>query len=47
LRRWMLATHDAHGLYAKFGFKPIRNPERWMERHDSEIYTRNPGPTVP
>jgi GNAT superfamily N-acetyltransferase len=47
LRRWMLATQDAHGLYAKFGFKPIRNSERWMERHDSEIYTRNPGPTVP
>jgi GNAT superfamily N-acetyltransferase len=47
LRRWMLATQDAHGLYAKFGFKPIRNSERWMERYDSEIYTRNPGPTVP
>jgi len=47
LRRWMLATQDAHGLYAKFGFKPIRNSESWMERYDSEIYTRNPGPTVP
>jgi GNAT superfamily N-acetyltransferase len=47
LRRWMLATQDAHGLYAKFGFKPIRNSERWMERYDSEIYTRNPGPAVP
>jgi GNAT superfamily N-acetyltransferase len=40
LRRWMLATQDAHGLYAKFGFTAIRNPERWMERHDPEIYTR-------
>jgi GNAT superfamily N-acetyltransferase len=40
LRRWMLATQDAHGLYAKFGFTAIRNPERWMERHESEIYTR-------
>lgn len=47
LRRWMLATQDAHGLYARFGFAPVKNPERWMERHDSEIYTRNPGPTVP
>ena len=46
LRRWILATHDAHGLYAKFGFTAIRSPERWMERHDSEIYTRNPGQTV-
>lgn len=47
LRRWMLATQDVHGLYARFGFTPVKNPERWMERHDSEIYTRNPGPTVP
>jgi GNAT superfamily N-acetyltransferase len=46
LRRWMLATQDAHGLYAKFGFTSIRSPERWMERHDSEIYTRKPGPGV-
>jgi GNAT superfamily N-acetyltransferase len=46
LRRWMLATQDAHGLYAKFGFTAIRSPERWLERHDSEIYTRNPGQTV-
>ena len=33
LRRWMLATVDAHGLYAKVGFKPLAAPERWMERH--------------
>jgi hypothetical protein len=30
LRRWMLATHDAHSLYAQFGFEPLPNPERWM-----------------
>jgi GNAT superfamily N-acetyltransferase len=42
LRRWMLATKDAHGLYAKFGFTVIGNPQTWMERHDSEIYTRKP-----
>jgi N-acetylglutamate synthase-like GNAT family acetyltransferase len=29
-RRWMLATRDAHGLYAQFGFTPIDNPERFM-----------------
>ena len=29
-RRWMLATRDAHSLYARFGFKPIENPERFM-----------------
>lgn len=31
LRRWSLATADAHGLYAQFGFSPISCPERWME----------------
>jgi GNAT superfamily N-acetyltransferase len=47
LRRWMLATRDAHGLYAKFGFTAMGRPETWMERHDSGIYTRKPGPAVP
>ena len=27
---WLLITKDAHGVYAKCGFKPIRNPEMWM-----------------
>jgi GNAT superfamily N-acetyltransferase len=31
LRRWSLATADAHSLYAQFDFKPINRPERWME----------------
>jgi N-acetylglutamate synthase-like GNAT family acetyltransferase len=31
LRRWSLATADAHGLYAQFGFTPITKAERWME----------------
>ncbi len=30
LRRWLLATQDAHGLYAQFGFTPLSNPEAWM-----------------
>jgi GNAT superfamily N-acetyltransferase len=34
-RRWVLATKDAHELYRKFGFKGLKLPERWMERHDS------------
>ena len=41
LRRWTLATRDAHGLYAKFGFTPLRAPDRWMERHDPEVYARS------
>jgi len=32
LRRWVLATKDAHGLYAQYGFTPLKFPERWMER---------------
>jgi N-acetylglutamate synthase-like GNAT family acetyltransferase len=40
LRRWMLATADAHGLYAQFGFTPLKAPARWMEKHDPDVYTR-------
>ena len=31
LRRILLATRDAHGLYEQFGFKPLDAPEKWME----------------
>ena len=31
LRRFMLATRDAHGLYAQYGFNPLQAPDRWME----------------
>ena len=31
LRRWSLATADAHGLYAQFGFLPLTKADRWME----------------
>lgn len=30
LRRWLLATADAHRLYSQFGFLPLTSPERWM-----------------
>ena len=38
LRRWILTTRDAHGLYSQFGFKPLKSPERYMERHNAAIY---------
>ena len=38
LRRWMLTTRDAHGLYAQVGFTPVKFPERYMERHDPHVY---------
>ena len=40
LRRWMLATRDAHKLYAQYGFTPVQKPDRWMERHDPDVYAR-------
>lgn len=40
LRRWTLLTRDAHGLYAQFGFTPLKAPDRYMELHDPEVYQR-------
>lgn len=41
LRRMTLATLDAHGLYAQFGFKALKNPETFMECYCSDIYSRS------
>ncbi|OCA64688.1 GNAT family acetyltransferase [Aeromonas piscicola] len=41
LRRLSLATSDAHGLYADFGFAPPRKPASLMEKYDPEIYQRS------
>ncbi|MEP6847448.1 MAG: GNAT family N-acetyltransferase [Acidobacteriota bacterium] len=38
LRRWILATRDAHGLYSQYEFAPLRRPERWMERTAPDAY---------
>jgi GNAT superfamily N-acetyltransferase len=38
LRRFLLATRDAHALYAEFGFKPLAAPDRMMEIHDPHVY---------
>lgn len=40
LRRWILLTRDAHGLYAQFGFTPVKKPERYMELHNPDIYEK-------
>lgn len=37
LRRWLLGTKDAHGVYAPLGFAPLDAPERLMQ-------IRNPAP---
>ncbi|WP_306319186.1 MULTISPECIES: GNAT family N-acetyltransferase [unclassified Streptomyces] len=30
IRRVLLATQDAHGVYEEVGFKPLEKPEQWM-----------------
>ena len=43
LRRWSLVTRDAHGLYEEFGFTPLADPEKYMERHNPDVYQRPGG----
>jgi N-acetylglutamate synthase-like GNAT family acetyltransferase len=45
LRRWMLATRDAHSLYARFGFEPLAVPGRFMELHAPDVYA-TPGARI-
>lgn len=42
LRRWILVTGDAHGLYERFGFTVVAHPESFMGRHNPHVY-RNDG----
>lgn len=44
LRRLMLATRDAHGLYERLGFRALAEPARFMERHRPDVYRTGPGP---
>ncbi len=39
LRRWLLGTDHAHGLYRKFGFSDLDHPENFLTRHRSQMYT--------
>lgn len=45
LRRWVLFTRDAHGLYAQFGWTPV--PEemipRMMQLHNPDVYGKRNG----
>jgi len=40
LTLFLLRTSDAHGLYAQFGFVPVAQPERHMEKRDPDVYKR-------
>jgi GNAT superfamily N-acetyltransferase len=41
LRRIVLTTRDAHGLYSQYGFVPLPIPERYMVIQDSDIYKKS------
>ncbi|CAM4412567.1 GNAT family N-acetyltransferase [Vibrio agarivorans] len=38
LRRIVLATHDAHGLYAQYGFEPLSHTENFMQIWNPDVY---------
>ena len=38
LRRMLLATSDAHGLYAKFGFSEVEEPQLLMQIWNPDVY---------
>jgi GNAT superfamily N-acetyltransferase len=40
MRRFLLATRDAHGLYAQFGFQPVARPQSLMELRLSPPWLR-------
>ena len=38
VRLWFLATDSAHGLYEKFGFSALSDPDRYMLKRDENYY---------
>lgn len=47
LRRFMLATSDAHALYAQFGFTAPQTPQALMERYSPDVYQKQSKPIPP
>ena len=47
LRRFTLATADAHGLYSQFGFTALNKPQTFMERYFPHVYATEPQQAVP
>jgi GNAT superfamily N-acetyltransferase len=40
LRRFLLATRDAHGLYRQAGFTQLTNTDPWMQIHQPDVYRK-------
>ena len=47
LRRTLLGTRDAHGLYERYGFTPLADPTRFMEVFRPDVYRTNQPANVP
>jgi GNAT superfamily N-acetyltransferase len=47
LRRFLLATRDAHGLYERYGFTPLADPTRFMEVFRPDVYRVNQPASLP
>jgi N-acetylglutamate synthase-like GNAT family acetyltransferase len=47
LRRWLLGTRNAHGLYRRCSFSEPAPPFSFLERHDAAVYTRARAPRRP
>ena len=45
-RRWILATHDAHGLYEQNGYHPLERPQNWLERRPRRGYADEEKPST-
>jgi GNAT superfamily N-acetyltransferase len=43
LRRFVLVTRDAHRLYERYGFRPLAQPDRYMEVFRPDVYAHRPG----
>jgi GNAT superfamily N-acetyltransferase len=43
LRRFVLVTRDAHGLYERFGFRSLARPDGYMEVHRPDVYSGRSG----
>ncbi len=41
VRRWILATEDAHSLYTRHGFTPLDHTDHYMQKYDPDKYTRD------
>lgn len=42
LRRWHLVTRDMQPLYAGLGFSGLSQPDQHMQKHDPDVYRRDP-----